>query len=336
MLLNQAEGFRIHEFLQSHNIPTFSFVLPGRKNLIYFIRHLFFLIRFCRKNNIDLLYSHLEPANFVAALAQFFIRAKVYICRHHIDEGSLYNFDRGLNYRITYLLARHIIVVSEQAKRYMIEKEHISDSKIIHINLAYDFSLYRIPQIEDVNRIRDTYKADVLLVSACRLTKFKRPDVSVQTTRKLLAYGLNVKLLILGGGEMEDSIRKLIDDLKLQHCVYLLGYVENVLDYMQAADFFLHPSQLESSCVVVKEAGFLKRPVVVSRGVGDFDDYLVQETNAFLVDPDRFDEEAAELIRDFHSNKEKLRNMGEALHASVVQLFGVDGILGKYNELNRI
>ena len=334
ILLNQSEGQQIHEFLQSRNIKTCSYVLSGKKNLIYFLRHIFFLIAFCQKNKIDILYSHLESANFVASIAQFFIRAKVYICRHHIDEGNLYNFDRGLNYRATYFLARKIIVVSEHAKRYMIEREGINGSRIIHINLAYDFSLYKIPENSSVNKIRTMYNSDILLLSACRLTKFKRPDVAVRTLKILRKDGMNAKLLLLGRGEMEESIRKLIFDLDLQQYVFLLGHVENVLDHMLAADFFLHPSMLESSSVVVKEAGYLRRPVIVTSGVGDFNEYIVHETNGFLVRGDNYEAEASKWIKEYHLKREKLTTIGDSLYATIIRLFSVEKIIMKYKELN--
>jgi hypothetical protein len=153
--LSQQKGSMIHEFLRSQGIEVHSHVIQSASaNWWYFFRHLIFFVRFCRREKIDIVYSHLEPANYVASIGQFFIRAKTIICRHHIDEGRLYGFDQALYYKITYRLAKKIIVESDHARRYMMEHENIPGDKILHINLAYDFSLYPVPVEEKVKQLR--------------------------------------------------------------------------------------------------------------------------------------------------------------------------------------
>jgi glycosyltransferase involved in cell wall biosynthesis len=334
--LSQQEGFFINEFLRAEKIEAHSYVMPGpRSGWWYYFRHLIYFIRFCWQRNPDVVYCHLEAANFVGAVGQYFIKSKVYLCRHHINEALLYNFDKNLSYRITYKLAKKVIVVSEHARRYMIEKEKIPAHKITHINLAYDFSLYSDPGDSNVKLIRKQYDCDILLVSVCRLTQFKRPDVAIKTLKRLVDQGQNSKLVLLGKGEMLEDLKKLIAELSLQDRVYMPGFVSNVLEYMKAADFFIHPSILDSSCVAVKEAGLVSKPVIACKGIGDFDDYIVNGVNGFTVDPKRFDEEAASVILKNHKNQEILLSMGEQLRCDVLTLFSAQNILPQYASLNK-
>ncbi len=333
--LTQQEGFLINDFLKSKGIAAYSFVLAGsRSGWWYYLRHLVYFIRFCWKNKIDVVYSHLEPANFVAAVGQFFIRAKVFICRHHIDEGLLYQFDKDLYYRITYRLARKIIVVSSHAKNYMVEKEGIPEKKIQHINLAYDFNLYPTPDPTAVATLRREFPCNVLLVSACRLTVFKRPEISIHTLKVLVDKGVDAKLILLGKGELHDSLQKLINDLHLNERVSMPGYVSNILDYMAACDFFIHPSLLDSSCVAVKEAGLVSKPVIVCKNIGDFDDYISFGKNGFPVSQENFSEEAATLIIKHKSNVVYLTEVGANLRSDVVRLFSIESVLPYYEQLN--
>lgn len=335
--LSQQEGYLIHDFLKANGIYVHSYVVAGeRSGWWYYFRHLIFFVRFCWKNNVDIVYSHLEPANFVASVGQYLIRAKTYLCRHHIDEGALYNFNKDLYYRITYRLAKKIIVVSEHAKRYMVTKEKIPVNKILHINLAYDFNLYNKAVEKNVTEIRNQFKAQILLLTACRLTAFKRPEIAVHVVKKLSDLGLDVKLIMLGKGEMENQLKTLITDLGLSDKVSMPGYVSNVLDFMASSDFFLHPSLLDSSCVAVKEAGLVKLPVIVCKGVGDFDDYLIHEKNGFSVNRDTFAEEASEIIVQNFRNKDLLQKIGGNLNQSVLDLFSVQHVIGQYNSLNKI
>jgi len=335
--LSQQEGFVIHDLLRTHGVETYSYVLPGpRSGWWYYLRHRVYFIRFCWRHQVQVVYSHLEPANFVASIGQYFIRATAYLCRHHIDEGQLYHFDKDLHYRLTYWLARHVIVVSDHARRYMIDREGIPAHKIQHINLAYDFNLYGRPDAQNAREIRIKVSAQVLLLSACRLTEYKRPALAIRTLDRLRCKGLDARLIILGKGEQYDQLQMLIRELGLQDFVTMPGYVSNVLDYMAAADFLLHPSVLDSSCVAVKEAGLAKLPVIACHGVGDFDDYLIHKQNGFLVDRDNFVNEAAEIILEHFQDQNHLRQLGENLEKIVLERFGVEDILRQYEQLNRI
>jgi len=334
--LTQQEGNVINEFLSDRGIQTYAYVLPGKRTgSWYFLRHLVHFIRFCWEHQIDIVYSHLEPANFVASIGQYFIKAKTYLCRHHINEGNLYQFDKDLYYRITYRLAKNILVVSNHAKLYMIEHERIRKEKITHINLAYDFNFYEKPVEQNVRMIKREYPAELLLLSACRLTMYKRPELVIQTVKELTDKGLDVKLIMLGKGEMQDQLQLLIQNLNLQDKIVMPGYVSNILEFMAAADFFLHPSVLESSCVAVKEAGLVKLPVIACQGVGDFDDYLVHKENGFLVPSENYVKAAAEIIVTSFGDKKLLQRIGENLRTSIFELFSVEKIIEQYNSLNK-
>lgn len=334
--LTQQEGFLFSDFLTSHGIETYSEIVSGqRSGWLYYFKHLLIFVRFCWKHDIDIVYSHLEPANFVASVGQFFVRANIYITRHHIDEGSLYKFDKSVSYRLTYHLAKKIIVVSRHAKQYMIEKERIPAHKIVPINLGYNFSLYAPPDILEIDRIKHEYPCEVLLVAALRLTEFKRPDVCIETLKQLLKLGINAKLLILGSGEMKGTLQSMIDENGLEGKAFLLGFVSNPLDYISSADFLIHPSILESSCVVVKEAGLVSTPVIVCSGIGDFDEYIEHGKNGFLVDQYKFAMEAASVIRLNKDNRNLLTEMGEKLFNDVHRLFDINNVVHAYETLNR-
>ncbi len=133
---------------------------------------------------------------------------------------------------------------------------------------------------------------------------------------------------------MKEQLKILVTQLGLSDAVIMPGYVSNVLEYISTADFFLHPSILDSSCVVIKEAGLVSKPVIVCRGVGDFDDYVVHKTNGLVVDRDKFVEESSLLIQKYHHNKKFLSELGEGLKKSVLELFDVEKVARQYDLLN--
>jgi glycosyltransferase involved in cell wall biosynthesis len=331
--LSQLEGVDINPFLKSQGIEAYSYVVSGKINFLYFYRHLIYFVRFCIQNKVTVVFSHLDSANFVAAIGQYFIRAKVFLCRHHIDEAALYNYHLSWTYRLTNWFAQKIIVVSQRSLQYMVNIEKVALKKLIHINLAYDFSLYQIPEPTVVEAIRNNYKNKVLIVTVCRLTKFKRPELSLQVLRKLKEKGVNAHLIILGAGEMREQLEYQIEAQGLIDAVFLPGYLSNALDYISASDFVLHPSVLESSCVVIKEAGLVSRPVIVCRGVGDFDEYIINGQNGILVDKDFFVDQASEAILIGLSNQKLMTGMGMNLSRTIEKLFDIKNVASKYYPL---
>lgn len=309
-------------------------IRPTRFTSLRIIYYWFHLIQFIRNNKVDVVYSHLEPANFIAVLVQYFVKARIVVVRHHLDLAELIGFDEDLSYRLSYRLAKDIITVSAAARRYMIEREKIKALKIHHINLGYDFSVFGTPTPEKVTQIRNKFSESIILISVGRLDSFKRPEQSIEVCSMLIEKGHKAHLFLLGSGENESTIKTRISELGLQNHVELLGYVDNVMDYLKPSDWLLHPSISESSCVVVKEAALAELPVIACKGVGDFDDYLISHGNSVLVDRDHFAEEAVKEIIYFENNKTEKVDMGRKLKEIVVSNFDIRTVVSQYNQFH--
>lgn len=294
----------------------------------------FHLIQFIIMNRVDVVYSHLEPANFIAVLAQYFVKARIIIVRHHMDLAARIGFDKDLSYKLTYRLAKDVISVSYAAKKYMIEKEKVSSEKIHHINLGYDFSIFGTWDREKVDQIKSKHVDSIILITVGRLDAFKRAEISIEVCRMLKKKGYKVHLFLLGSGENEPAIKLRITELGLQNHIDLLGYVDNVMDYLKATDWLLHPSISESSCVAVKEAALSELAVIACKGVGDFDDYLINHKNCVLLDRDHFAEEAVKEIIYFETNKMEKVDMGRKLKEIMVSNFDIRSVVSQYNQFH--
>jgi glycosyltransferase involved in cell wall biosynthesis len=154
--------------------------------------------------------------------------------------------------------------------------------------------------------------------------------------KRLRDEGFNIRLIILGRGELEKDLLRQIELVDAGEYIHLLGHVDNVMDYLGAADFLLHPSQLESSCVVVKEAGLTKKPVIVCQDIGDFNDYLVHGVNAFLVSKDAFVAESIEVLKTYYNKPKELASIGTNLHTSIITRFDINNVLTEYDDLNTV
>jgi len=329
--LSQCYGEEIQLLLAAKGIHVYNTPTPKKNKAWNVLVQVMFLSNFCRKHHIQLVFSHLEPANFISSIAQFIVRAKVVICRHHVDEFRMINKDHLLSYKLTYKLGRKFIVVSKKSKEYMIQEEGIADAKIDVINLSYDFNLY--PKVNEKERdaIREEYACDLLMVTACRMVENKRPDVSIMLLKKLVDNGISAKLLLLGDGDLMDRLSKSIKEQGLQERCFMLGRVEGVLNYLSAADVLVHPSLIDSSSVIIKEAGLVNKPVIVCSGIGDVDDYIENGVNGILVRKDYFVDDAYEVLVPVDGFKAMGKRLGTALHESILKQFSVEENICHYD-----
>src|SRR6185369_9054053 len=63
--LTKCDRGILHEKMEELGAVTASYNPKGPK-ILRFIYHWWFLIRYCRKNKIDIVYSHLQLANLIA------------------------------------------------------------------------------------------------------------------------------------------------------------------------------------------------------------------------------------------------------------------------------
>lgn len=335
LVLTQAEEGIYHENCKKVGAETYTHVLGKGNSYLYFIKHAFYLISFCRKHKIDVLYAHLETAGLPAVLAQYFIKAKVFACRHVIDEAYLFDSKKFvLLTKIVYRLARNIIVVSNRCKQFMIEVEHVNEKKIQVIFLAYNFKLYQEPNDSVVAEIKQKYPAELLLIVACRLVAPKRTELAIDVTKKLIEKGIHVKMIILGTGPDFENIKNYIHKNRLEESVFMEGFKLNIMDYLAASDILVHPSLSDSSSVIIKEAGLRKKVVIACEGIGDVDDYLVTGQNAILVSKERTLEDMIMSITELYNNKNMKKALGLNLHNSIIERFSIGSILPIYDKIH--
>ena len=90
--------------------------------------------------------------------------------------------------------------------------------------------------------------------------------------RQIADQKMNVKLLIVGDGELRAELEDLITRLELNNFVMLLGSRSDINHFYQASDIFVLPSLHEGFPVTLTEAQTAGLPCVVS-------DRVSKETN---------------------------------------------------------
>jgi glycosyltransferase involved in cell wall biosynthesis len=331
ILLSFSSHGALQEALEKTGIPTYTHVIPRKPSWKFLWRQTRYLIRFCKKNKIDIVWSHLGEANFIALCASRFIKVKVITSRHHAESRFYSEFGKELGIRrnrkevfmdkLINRMARKIIVPSSDVWRSMKDFEKCNMKKVRLVPYIYDFSSYQKPDLSAVKQIREKYPCQLLLLMVSRMVTSKQHRPVFETVSKLLQEGLSIRLLVMDEGHLKEALEEFVVQHHLQDKIIFTGFREDFINYMAAADLLMHPSLTEASSNVVKEMGLLEKAVAVCKGVGDFDDYIVHGKNGFILDPADLSSSIENVIREAYDHPVKLQEFGQSLHTDVLNYF---------------
>jgi glycosyltransferase involved in cell wall biosynthesis len=230
-------------------------------------------------------------------------------------------------------LAKRIVVCSNAAKAQMVNNENVDPEKICMIKLGYNFDLYPKPDPLEVGRIKTQMACKLLLIVVSRMTPNKNNIQAAQVLIDLCKKGLDVKMIMMDEGPEKQKILDLIKTNGMEDRIFFTGFVKNTMDYLQAADLLLHPSFSEASNQVVKEAGFLFKPSIVCKDVGDFEEYIINGKNGWTVAKNEVVKQMEALVEKYYSNTDDLKKMGAEMHNTIIGNFPIDPVCEKYLEL---
>lgn len=342
LLLTTAPLGDLHSSVQEKGIPVYANGIPKNNAFFYYINQIKFLIGFCKEHKIDFVFSHLMHTSFIAVIAQYFMKTKVVAFRHH------FKFSKGfpeLNLQvnkgektvdaIVNRLAYKIVVPSSGVYNGMIKYENINYDKLSIIPYIYNFNAYGNSNLNNVELIKKQFPAKLRLLMCARLIPFKRHDIVFPIIKELVhEEKLDIKMLVLDKGPEEKKLKEYIDENDLKDHIFMLGFRRNFLDYMSACDFLIHPSLTEASNNVVKEFGLMEKPVIVCKGVGDFDDYIEEEKNSYFMEIKNPEEKIKETIKKLYREPSIISTLGVELKKRVLSEFADnENVINKYDDL---
>lgn len=122
----------------------------------------------------------------------------------------------------------------------------------------------------DVQTLMDN-KCKASILWAGRFIDWKHPDDALRIARRLKDSGYEITLNMIGNGEMQGALEKMICENKLDDCVHLLGSMspDEVRTHMERAQIYLFTSdRKEGWGAVLNESMNSGCAVVASREIG--------------------------------------------------------------------
>lgn len=158
------------------------------------------------------------------------------------------------------------------------------------------------------NRVK---KSDVIrLITVGRLSITKRVDILIDTVKILVEQGKNVKLLIVGGGSLKNSLEKLAAQKNLADFIEFRGIVgsEQMPQFYQNSDLYISATMQEGMSNAMLEAMASGLPIITTPCEGI--DELIKENGVIVKDETA--NGIAKAISELVMNTEKLKSMSDA------------------------
>jgi len=165
---------------------------------------------------------------------------------------------------------------------------------------------------------------DFVIGSIKPLEPIYNNDVLIRSFSKLSQKYDNLRLVIIGTGSSESSLKKLTRDLKVEDKVKFTGRIpfEQVSDYFNMLDVLANLSEYESFGVSVIEAMACEKPVVVTN-VGGLKEVVKDDTVGLKVRVGD-EEETANAFEKLVLNKDLCKTIGQNARQHVLKNYNWD------------
>lgn len=267
----------------------------------------------------DVIQTHLYVVAYVLLAAP--LKMKKYHTVHNIAEKEAFGFRRIIN-RFAFKLGNFIPVAISPYCAKTIEKVYgIQSESIPCIMNGVDTSKYMVSPIQHEGTV---------FINVGRLQSQKNHALLIKAFAKVVEKEPNVKLVIIGEGELRTEIEKLIQQYKIEQYVSMPGQCDDVQRRLNAADVFVQSSNYEGLPISGLEAMACGLPIVSTKAGGTVD-IIKNDKNGFLVDIGNVDE-LAEKMFFLARNKETCKKMGEESRR-IVEMLDIDKCAQKYQSL---
>lgn len=209
-----------------------------------------------------IVHSHIDSMSFMPLLAAKKAGVPVRIAHSHntsIDRDMKYFLKQYFRFQIP-KVANYFCACGKEAGEFLFgSKEYQYIPNAIEVGrFLYD------PKVRERTRRNLGWDGHYIIGHVGRLSYQKNHDYLVKIFKEISMQDDSALLVLIGVGEKEEEIRKLIEKLGLTKKVAMLGSRSDVNELYQAMDVFVMPSFFEGIPVVGVEAQFSGLPCVFS------------------------------------------------------------------------
>jgi glycosyltransferase involved in cell wall biosynthesis len=268
-------------------------------------------IRACIRNqNIDIIHCHQYTPWVYGVLAAIGLKTKVIFTEHGRFYPDSSSWKRKIVNPILSFFTDYITAISKATKQALIDYELLSADKIKVIYNGIK-ALPKVDQIEKANLKQQLLieDDDIVLGTVARLDPIKNHEMMLNAFSDVVAKHPSTKLVIVGDGEVLNTLKQQCDKLKITDKVIFTGYITKPNIYIQIFDLFLLSSFSEGTSMTLLEAMSAEKPCVVTDAGGNAE--IIENGFNGIVTANDISSEFSVAIEKLMMNNEIRIKMGE-------------------------
>lgn len=280
----------------------------------------------------DIVHTHLLKADFYGRIAakQSGVPVIYSTCHnyssHHkgadINKKTIFDF---IDNSVISYSKSNLIAISEIVRKYLINRksEFEKITEVIYNGLDISKEKYILSENEiiDLRRKYNLSENDFVVLISGRLEIQKGHRFFLESIKDYLKEKKNIRVLILGDGNLKNEIEKTIIDNEIQDYVFLLGFQTETEKFTEISDLICVPSLWEGFGLVIVE-GMIKNKIVLASDVGGIPEIIEDGKTGFLFavnDKENF----LEKLNFIYENISKLKFIKENAKRMVKEKFDI-------------
>lgn len=289
---------------------------------------------FIENEKIDLVHAHgsraMSNVFWAAKKMNIPIVYTVHGWSFHIDQSF---FVRELRKKMEKFLtnkATKTVCVSYSNQKDGIQLFNMKRSTVIYNSVNFE----KFTPNKSFNDIRAelNISSDTTLIGyIVRITQQKDPFTMVRAMKIIAQKGKNIKLLVVGEGDLKAQTVALAKKLKVDDQIIFQPFRKDVPDLLNAIDIYCLPSLWEGFPIGIIEAMAMKKPVVASPVDGNIE--LIKDGVTGLICPQEDPEKLAERLIFLHRNKKSRDALAENGFGFIIKSFGIKRMIKEIETL---
>jgi len=323
-----ADGNAMEAYCEQNGIPHYSYEKVFRKSF----KNQRILKDICERHNIDIIHVHDSHSHTLAFMAALFGNERPVVVSRRVDFPLKDNYFSKRKYN--HPVIKKYISVSHKIKEIL--EEGVENKPIISVvHSGIDPEKFNPNHIAGI--LRKEFRIDpnkAIIGNVAAIADHKDYFTFVDTAELLIKKGLNVHFLIVGEGDLNDTIKKYISDKELQRHITMTGFRNDIASILPEFDVFLFTSKTEGLGTSILDAFACKVPVVTTNA-GGIPEIVNNEFNGLMTEVGNSSELADNVVRVLENNDLRNTIINNALKS--LQNFSVENMTnltyGIYNEI---
>lgn len=298
------------------------------------------IIRVIRNGNYDLVHTHTSKAGFLGRIAAKYCKVPAVVHSPHgtILEGyfsspttQLYTYLE----RVTAPIAQCIIcLTTREIDQYLAAKIGTRE-QYTYIYNGIDIGAYAkaTKSAQDMRKELGIPNDAVVCITVGRLVPVKGQADLITAFSDVVKKSNHAHLLIVGEGELHDTLLQLTQKYDLTNNVHFLGWRNDVANLLSASDIFALPSLNEGLGLVLIEAMAQKLPAVATL-VGGVPE-VVHDNETGLLVPAESPKDLGKALNRLIEDPSLRTKMGEAGYQRAIAHFSIESTVAQTENIYR-